>query len=86
MENQSDYSYETAGFDGFFNRSIDRAAQVNLSSPGVQSSQIAYDRVQVSGMLGDTLQVGNVHINKDNITLNDGSNDRLLIGFDSGGF
>ena len=78
-----DYSYETSGFDGFLSRSIDDLSQVNLDSAGPQSTAMRYDSAQVSGFLGDSLQVGNVKINRTNITMDDGSNDRLLIGEDN---
>lgn len=81
-----DYSYVTAGFDGFLSRSIDDLTQVNLESQGPQSTAMRYDSAQVSGMLGDTLQMGNVHIDKQAIVLSDGTTDRLIIGYQAGGF
>lgn len=74
--------YTSEGFDAFLSRSIDNLSQTNLDSEGPQSKAIRYDDAQVSGMLGDTLQIGNVRINgsRGNITANDGSNDFLIIG------
>ena len=86
MKVVDDFNYETDGLDGFLSRSIDSLSQVNLDSQGPQGKAIRYDDAQVSGMLGDTLQIGNVKINKTNITLSDGTNTRLLIGEDVGGF
>lgn len=77
-----DYDYSKAGFDGFLSRSIDDLSQANLDSLGPPSTAQAYDRSQVSGSLGDTLQVGNVHINRTNIIVSDGVNDFVLIGQD----
>lgn len=79
-----DYDYSTAGFDSFLSRSVDNLSQINLDSQGPQTTAIRYDDAQVSGFLGDTLQLGNVRINKTNIIINDGSNDFLLMGEDSG--
>lgn len=80
MKPGNDYDYTTAGFDGFLSRSIDDLSQVNLDSPGPVSTAVRYDGAQVSGMLGDSLQIGGVRLNKTNITANDGQNDFLLIG------
>lgn len=76
----NEYTYETAGFDGFLSRSIDNLTQTNLSSQGPVSTAQAYDRSQVSGFLGDTIQIGSVRITKTGIIMNDGNNDVLLIG------
>ena len=77
-----DYDYTQAGFDSFLSRSIDNLSQVNLDSQGPRSTAIRYDSAQVSGMLGDSLQIGGVRINRTNIIINDGSNDFLLMGED----
>jgi hypothetical protein len=79
-----EYSYETAGFDSFLSRSVDDLSQLNLDSSGPQTNTIRYDSSQVSGMLGDTLQVGQVHINRTNITFSDDNNNRLILGDDEG--
>jgi hypothetical protein len=75
------YSYITAGFDDFLTRSID----VGVGSTEPLSRQIAFDRTQVSGFLGDTLQLGKISLNgsQGNIIMNDGNNDVLLIGDDN---
>lgn len=88
MNPSSDYNYISAGFDSFFNRSIDKASQINLDSQGVQSQSIAYDRTQVTGMLGDTFKIGKISLNgsEGNIIISDGNNDRLLLGDQTGGF
>jgi hypothetical protein len=86
MMSEDKYSYEKAGFDAFLSRSIDNTPQFNLDSRGPVSRQVAYDRTQVTGTLGDTLQIGQVRVNRTNITMSDGTNERLLIGEDKGGF
>ena len=58
MQDNTDYNYTSAGFDGFLSRSIDKTPQVNLSDQGPVSTAVAFDRTQVSGMLGNTLQIG----------------------------
>lgn len=83
---QANPDYTDAGFDGFLSRSVDDLSQFNLDSQGPVTTQIPFDRAQVSGMLGDTIQIGNVKINNTNITLGDGTNQRLLIGEQKGGF
>lgn len=80
---QTEYDYTTAGFDGFFSRSVDDIPQQNLDSAGPRSTAIRYDSAGVSGMLGDTLQIGLIRITNDSIIVSDGDNDRLLIGNDN---
>lgn len=84
----SAYDYTTAGFDAFLSRSVDDLAQTNLDSGGPVSQSVAFDRNQISGMLGDTFTVGNININgaEGNIIISDGQNDRLLLGEDPNGF
>ena len=79
--------YTDAGFDAFLSRSIDDLSQVNLDSQGPQTTAVRYDSAQVSGMLGDTLQLGKIRFNgrAGNITINDGNNDFLLMGEDGSG-
>jgi hypothetical protein len=79
---QDNYSYLNAGFDDFLSRSIDNTQRTNLDSPGPVSSQVRYDAAQVSGFLGDTIQIGGVRITRKGIIMNDGNNDVLLIGDD----
>lgn len=83
----ADYDYEAAGFDGFLSRSIDSVSQINLDSPGPTSTAQAYDRTQVTGSLGDTLQIGNIFLDgaSEAIELLDGRNKPLLVGLDSKG-
>jgi hypothetical protein len=81
-----DYTYETAGLDGFLSRSIDKTPQVNLSSPGPISMSIPYDRMQVSGMIGGSIQIGNIQIKNDSIVLVNEGVTQMIIGFDQGGF
>lgn len=82
------YDYIAAGFDNFLSRSIDDVSQTNLDASPPRNMAVAFDRNQISGPMGDTLQVGRVRIDGANerIILNDGENDRLLLGRDDGGF
>lgn len=57
---RDDYDYQSAGFDGFMSRSIDDLNQSNLDSAGPVSTQLAYDRSQVTGMLGDSYRMGDI--------------------------
>ncbi len=76
----TDYSYNDAGFDGFLSRSIDDNPQVNLDSRGPQSTQMPFDRAQVSGLLGDTLRIGKVHFDgvKGRISIFDDNNNEVF--------
>lgn len=82
MATEQDYNYESAGFDGFLSRSIDNLSQVTLDSPGPANNAVAYDRTQVTGFLGDTLQIGNIRLENTRIVISDGSNDFFLAGTD----
>lgn len=84
MDDSQDYTYESAGLDGFLSRSIDNLSQVTLDSPGPVTTSMAYDRSQVTGSLGDTLQLGKINFNGSagNIIINDGTNDFLIMGED----
>lgn len=75
-----DYSYIQAGFDNFLSRSIDNLPRNNLDGQGPTSTAIRYDSAQLSGFIGDTIQIGSVRITNNAIIMNDGSNDVLLIG------
>lgn len=79
--------YTGLGFNGFLERSIDNLPQTNLDSQGPQTTAIRYDSAQVSGFLGDTLQIGKIYLNgsQGNIVANDGQNNFLLIGDDGNG-
>lgn len=77
-------NYEDLGFNKFLERSI---ANQESSAGQVQyggSSDINFDNAQMSGSLGDTIQVGgnNIRIEGTNkrIVVNDGSVDRIIIG------
>ena len=71
-------NYEDLGFDKFLQRSI-RSIQ---NTP--TSSSLNFDQLQTTGSLGDSIQVGggNVRIEGGNrrIVINDGENDRVIIG------
>lgn len=74
--------YTDSGFDGFLSRSVDNLSQVNLDSQGPVSTQIPFDRAQVSGPLGDTLRFGNIQLDgrKGRISIFDGDNEVVRIG------
>jgi hypothetical protein len=95
----ANYDYTISGFDAFLCRSIASTAPVatpttldGVSSVLAQSNvnSIAFDQAQVSGSLGDKIQIGgtNVIIDGTNrrITINDGTVDRVIIGEQTGGF
>lgn len=67
--------WSASGFDGFLSRSIDDLPQVNLDSQGPQSTQMAFDRGQSSGVVGDTFKVGNI--------IFDGRNSKVIINDDN---
>jgi hypothetical protein len=73
------YDYIEAGFDGFLSRSIDDVSQTNLDSSGPVSTAQAFDRTQVTGQLGDTLQIGKVKIDgvKGRVSITDDSNNEV---------
>lgn len=62
MDGQPQYDYGTAGFDKFFNRSIDSNPQQNLDTPGPVSTINRYEDQQNTGQYGDKLRVGNILI------------------------
>ena len=78
----NDYTYEDSGFDGFLSRSIDNTSQTNLNDPGPPTTAIRYDSAQVSGMLGNTLQIGSINLDgvKGRISIFDGENEIIRIG------
>lgn len=74
--------YTDSGFDDFLSRSIDNLPRSNLSGQGPVSKTVAFDRTQTTGMLGDTLQIGSIHIDgvKGRISIFDGDNEVVRIG------
>lgn len=64
--NNGSYSYTDAGFNGFMQRSI--ASNVNIGTLGQSkrnsssNNSLNFDNLQVSGNLGDTIEVGNILI------------------------
>lgn len=83
------YTYETAGFNGFMMRSLKSSVGVNNVRAGVSmgSREIAFDRNQTEGMIGDSFAAGSVNINgrAGNITFSDEENLRAIIGFEDEG-
>lgn len=79
---QPPYTYTDAGFDGFFRRSIESDPNTTTlrgmaaSFQQVNNNAINFDAQQVTGSLGDKLQVGSAII--------DGAKGRFSI-VDSGG-
>lgn len=62
MDPKNDYDYERAGFDPFFNRSIDNQQSRTLSTDNTPNLEMNYDQRQISGSLGDVLQMGFIRI------------------------
>lgn len=54
------YDYSSSGLDNFLSRGLDDVAMANLDSQGPVSRQIAYDRTQVTGSLGDKAVIGRI--------------------------
>ena len=72
------YSYREAGFNQFFSKSIASNPEVrNLRTmgSGSRNNQLAFDRVQVGGSLGDKIRVGDINNDGVNavIDITDGS-------------
>lgn len=84
----ADQDYIASGFNAFLSRSIDNGPTVNLDSVTPPNNTLAFDRTQINGMLGDIFTIGNIKLNgsEGTIILSDGTNDRVLIGFQSDGF
>lgn len=65
-KNNKPYSYADAGFNGFMRRAIssntssETLAQVKRDSS--TSNNLNFDNMQVSGSLGDTIEIGNILI------------------------
>lgn len=78
------YDYTQAGFDGFLNRSIDSTGQSGLGSPAQipPSRAVAFDRQQISGAFGDSIQIGNILLNgvEGRISIFDGENEVVRLG------
>lgn len=73
MRDDKKYSYLDAGFNRFFHRKISGGSEFKTLSSmnGSQVSSLNFDQLQVSGSLGNTLQVGNIFV--------DGINGRIDI-------
>ena len=58
------HDYESAGFNGFFRRSIgsNPTATTLRALNGRTTRQLNFDDQQVSGSLGDTLRVGVIYL------------------------
>lgn len=73
-----EYDYTVAGFDSFMDRSIDDNNYYTLDDrPTVAAQQMNFDQGQVSGALGNTLQIA------DSITI-DGIKRRISITDENG--
>lgn len=85
MNKDEDYNYENAGFSGYLTRSL---VDASGTAQSFQARQLNFEQSQISGALGDTLKIGRIFINgaEGNIIVNDGENDRVLIGFDADAF
>jgi len=83
MDNPGDYSYQNAGFDAFMSRSIDKSGSgTTLANfiPAFNPFTTNLDQSQVTGSLGNTIQVGNVHIDGVNgkISIYDSNNNEVV--------
>lgn len=56
------YDYTYSGLDSFLSRSIDETPQSNLEAAGPTSMSVPFDRMQVSGSIGNVIRVGNIQI------------------------
>lgn len=79
-------TYETIGFSMYLEKPV-ISGSAQTESP-VMSRNINFDQSQMSGSLGDKIQVGPITIDGVNkrIIVSDGERDRILIGYDEGGF
>lgn len=86
MDDPQDYT--AAGFDKLLSRGDSTPIQGPLDSQPMPSRAVAFDRSQVGGSFGDLVRIGNITLNgvDGNIILNDGNNDRLLLGKQTDGF
>ena len=61
------YTYVEAGFNGFLRRSIGSKATTGtlreMSRTTAPPTQLNFDNMQVSGSLGDTLEIGRILLN-----------------------
>lgn len=82
-------TYTSAGFNGFFSRSIDAYSSAealpSVSSVYTQGNQteINYDNSPTTGTLGSKVQIGNSIVldgNNEKISIIDGSNEVVRIG------
>jgi hypothetical protein len=76
----SDGDYTAAGFDKFLTRA-DQTIGGNLDAVAPNNA-VAFDRTQVTGQLGDTLRIGNIHIDgiSGRISIYEGENEVVRIG------
>ena len=82
-ELRDDYTYENAGLDEFFSRSIVSGVEaLATSGVGVGSQQLNFDQLLVGGSLGDRIQIGNILLDGvgQKITLSNGEVVQVLIG------
>jgi hypothetical protein len=62
VQGKKQYSYEDAGYNGFYRRSLASDPSERVLSARTNSGRqvLDFDQLQVGGRLGDTLQVGNL--------------------------
>ena len=67
QRNNKPYTYAEAGFNGFLRRSIGSKATTGslreMSRTTAPPTQLNFDNMQVSGSLGDTLEIGRILLN-----------------------
>ena len=73
----NEYTYESAGFSPFLDRSIDSDATLTLATAQpAPVRQIQYDQTQQTGAMGDYIRIGKILV--------DGRNGRISVLDDNG--
>jgi len=66
-QNNRAYTYEDAGFNGFMRRTlnsnINNGSLSQMARNSTTMSSLNFDNLQVSGSLGDTLEIGRILLN-----------------------
>lgn len=82
---RNDYNWQNAGFNGFFERSIDSSLAGNLTDMAATMTQnrmqeMNFDHQQTTGSLGSKIQVGSITIDgvTGRISVKDSSGNELI--------
>lgn len=75
-------TYDILGFNQYMEKPLNLPGQIEGVVSIPQNRNINYDQQQVSGSLGDKIQIGSITIDgvKGRILVNDGNVDRIIIG------